>query len=561
MVYLKLIFLSFLFVCSLTVSAAETHKLKQIKCISEIWGAFAFNSSLTQEESKQFTQMLSREFEHLDTSKTEACVSFRQSYLRLSNFAKAHQNKKQLESAKLEKYSLIHTDLLDFLEFDCLTDSDRTYLDRLIQHTHANENTSKLIPQYYVGQHLDSVNVLGDFAIESKYNALAIFAYYWNVCNYFSPYPINKRNKDSIFYAGAEKLIKADSHLLNQYRTVMSLAFASQEDSHISPVNYYPGVLRQYIRLKIIGQKAIISDLLPAFDKQYNLQVGDQILLMNDDSISSKIRRLKPHLYSSNKVLSDKRLKETLLYHWDTVFTISVARGDSIFEIKINQAQLKRSIFIENYKLPSYSVLNDSVVYINAAKAPEKELKRYLKKARKMKHIILDYREYPQASYLHKSLVEKVVTKEINYCSLRRCANNNHPGYYQLENLESTRDNVLSLSPKRAARYSEGKKFYFMVNEHTISRGEFMVMYFKAHTDGLVIGRSTAGVPSNVLALKLPELNPFFITVFQVWDSNGCLISGKGIAPDIWVEDRITSERQLEAILTDYLKHNYKVFE
>jgi C-terminal processing protease CtpA/Prc len=327
----------------------------------------------------------------------------------------------------------------------------------------------------------------------------------------------------------------------------MFQVLADQKDSHLGTVAAvrYPSRFSKYVSLSIIDTIAIIKEVSPTFAMDYNLIKGDRIISYNNFSISKRIKIFEKYVRASNQTLTNYRIARKLLImnKKDSVINIVISRNDSLINLSINYNTITAEPIIKNKFPDKFKIINDSVVYINIGKINDKEFFDYLKKSKNYNNIIFDCREYPTNLYKSKKWVQYLLLENGKYLVYQSPVKNK-PGYTSQRSINIAL-NRYKPNTYRAKKFCKNKHFYLISSEQTQSKGEFTLLYLKALTNGIMIGRNTAGVPSEIIKIKLPYSINIDISAKKTFDNNNVLISGAGILPDISVDEDINDYNEM----------------
>src|SRR5690606_31062094 len=111
--------------------------------------------------------------------------------------------------------------------------------------------------------------------------------------------------------------------------------------------------------------------------------------------------------------------------------------------------------------------------------------------------------------------------------------------YPDSEKISGYREYSWELIPKKP--YLGDKKIVFLTNEKAISYSESILGYVKGYRLGKIIGKNTAGTNGNINSFKLPGGYNIIWTGMKVTMLDGSQLHGKGITPDILIEESVES--------------------
>lgn len=527
----------------------DTLKLQKINTLSQAWGLLAFYTPFSEPEAIEYLTILTEEIEHIDTSINHQ-KAFNQSLKRIYKYSLSKHEINLDSVSYIYSYDLMHNNLFKWTSSNILSQKYQNIFNNIIDKGYIiKDSTSSLIPRMPTLVQYKDANygtLLKNYTINDKYDALGIYIYFWNISNYFSPYPIDGKNIDSLFYKYSSEFLSIDSLVIQNYSNLMFQVCSDQEDSHISTAAiYYPSRFSKYVSLSINDTIAIIKEVSPTFAMDYNLIKGDRIISYNNYSVSKKIPMFEKYLRASNQKLTNYRIARKLLTinRNDSIINIVIYRNDSLINRSINYNTITAKPIIKDKFQDKHKILNDSVIYINIGKINDKEFFEYLKKSKNYNNIIFDCREYPTTLYKSKKWVQYLLLENGKYLVYQSPVKNK-PGYTSQRSINLAL-NRFRPNTYRAKKFCKNKHFYLISSEQTQSKGEFTLLYLKALTNGTIIGRNTAGVPSEIIKIILPYSINIDISAKKTFDRNNVLISGAGILPDIPVDEDINDYNEM----------------
>ena len=531
----------------------DTLKLQRINTLSQAWGLLAFYTPFTEPEAIEYLTILTEEIERIDTSINHQ-KAFNQSLDRIYKYS-ISKHKINLDSvSNIDSYDLMHNNLFKWTSSNILSQKYQSLFKNIINKGNiVKDSSSALIPGMPTLVQYKDANYGGliqNYIINDKYDALGVYIYFYNMSNYFSPFPIGGKNIDSLFYKYSSEFLSLDSLVIQNYLDLMLQVFSDQKDSHIYTYDQYnPSRFSNFVSLSINDTIAIIKEVSPTFAKDYNILKGDRIISYNSFSISKKIHMFEKYVRASNQTLTNYRIANKLLImnRNDSVINIVISRNDSLINRSINYNTITAEPIIKDNFPHKYKILNDSTVYINIGKINANEFYDYLKKSTKYNNIVFDCRQYPTNLYKSKKWVQYLLLKNGKYLTYQSPVKNK-PGFTSQRSFNIAL-NRYRANTYRAKKFCKNKHFYLISGEQTQSKGEFNLLYLKAITNGTIIGRNTAGVPSDIIKIKLPYSINIDISAKKAFDRNNVLISGAGILPDVPIEEDINDYKQILEII------------
>ena len=532
----------------------DTLKLQKINTLSQAWGLLAFYTPFTEQEALEYFTIFREELEHIDTNINHE-KAFNQSLDRIYNYSISKHEINLDSVSNINSYGLMNKDLFKWTSSDIISPKYQSIFNNIIDKGYIEEDY--ISPFVNVSSTVAQINdpkygaLLKKYIINDKYDAFGTYIYFWNMSNYFSPFPVGGKNIDSLFYKYSLEFLSIDSLIIQNYSYLMFQVCADQKDSHLTTsVVYFPSRLSKYVSLSIKDTIAIIKEVSPTFAKDYNLIKGDRIISFNNLSVSNRIHTYEKYVRASNQTLTNYRIARKLLIinKKDSVINIVISRNDSLINRGINYNTITAEPIIKDKFPDKFKIINDSVVYINVGKINDTEFTNYLKKSKKYNNIVFDCREYPLKLEFTGKWVNYLLSDNRLYVNYQSIVNSK-PGFTFSENYDVTLNSIHKVKPQKVKRFCKNKSFYIISSEQTQSKGESTLLYLKTLTNGTIIGRNSAGVTSNVLNIKLPYSINITMSVKKTFDNNNVLISGAGILPDILIEEDINDYNQIFKII------------
>lgn len=369
-----------------------------------------------------------------------------------------------------------------------------------------------------------------------EYRLLGLFRH-WNIINYFFPYK----------YATDIPWDSVLPHMLPKFRDATNpqdyhLAMLELSNSINDGHNYFTtDYTRQYFgsffvpfKYKIIDDKIVVSGFYHEnFAKADSIHIGDVITRINGKPVSEVLAAKLPYISGSNYSYKVSRASYFLLNGNEPNVTITIAQNG-----KEHERQIRRYAFSrfgpqpETIAGPNWKRLTPEIGYLQMGKLEKKEVKPAMKDLRNTKALIIDMREYPKytLSALSKQLLTDVDTSAIMpYPDLR------YPGVF--------RPAPQHYGKRNNKNYYKGK-VVILVNEGTMSAGEFGTMIFQLAPNATVIGSQTAGADGNITYIHFPGGFRASMSGLGVYYPDGRETQRIGIVPDIKVKQTIAGVKQ-----------------
>lgn len=360
---------------------------------------------------------------------------------------------------------------------------------------------------------------------------LALFRY-WNVIEYFYPSKyLIKENWDEVLKEFIPQFANGGTMLdykLNCLKLINRIHDTHATISGDKEIGKYFGEKYTITRARIIDGRLIISSFVDTiFSKQDSVQLGDEILTINNKTVAECRKEMEPLLCASNKSAANRNFASFLLLRGD---------GDALditynHEGRIKSGKLKLyplEVFNAAAKkisnIPMYKFLNDSIGYITLATIQKSMLQTIFEKFKPTKGIVIDIRNYP-AEFVPYYLASYLKPASSPFAKLSFGSISN-PGLFTYK---KPLDNGV-----QNADYYKGK-IVILVDERSVSQAEFTAMALRTAPNAIVIGSQTAGADGDVSAVPFPGGFNSWISGLGVYYPDGKITQGIGIVPDIEV--------------------------
>lgn len=321
-----------------------------------------------------------------------------------------------------------------------------------------------------------------------NYRLLSLFRY-WNIIEYF--YPYKPPMWDTILIKYIDVFWNANSPAL--YTDAVRSLISEINDSHAktnilnsSPTRFIPLVTR------MIG------------DRLYLLQTDDsggpsysEILSIDGRSP----RDLKAMLSDSMKMGQSNQIalcRDFPIYGMLTnnaEVSITLAHNGHISHQlipTIDLSEVQGFLSKKSKIIPACQIINDSIGYINAGAFNHSDRDKYQDQIKNVSTLIFDMRFYPN-NYMLFFLDEYILPHKTKI-AVFMIPSLELPGYFKLE-------------PQYRGKKTKHKftgRIIVLVNENTISQGEYTTLALQAYKNTTVVGNMTAGTDGDVSMVFLP---------------------------------------------------------
>lgn len=473
-------------------------EVKKLEILCKVWGFLKYYHPGASNDSIDWDETLLQLIDSAETISNRATLNHMIS--ELINYC--DDNYKVIVDTHYLSGKLLKENKMNWL-------SDTNYL--------SNTNSKKLLSFYgdkkiytnkFVSQRYDVGNLF--FDTENPYKdsifpsqdlrLLALFRY-WNIINYFYPYlDINDTNWNSIL----PKYIPLFLYLedtIDYHLKVVELA-CELNDGHIwtdqsIPLALHIGIFSPPYKIRTVEGRQIVYELFPdSLGVLQDLHIGDQILEINNVPVEQLKKNRKKRYSFSNVDHFNRRISEELIISQSLdSMTFLILRNGIEKEVKVKPFYLFELYSIQNREnkiKPVYSIINDSIGYINLRYLEKSQVDSIMVKLMKMNKIIIDIRNYPKGVLYELS--KYLNPKPTDFVKIF-APNIDRPGQFIWTQTMQTGINNDD--------YYRGK-VVLIVNEQTQSHGEFTAMCLQASPNTITVGSKTAGTDGNVSYVFLP---------------------------------------------------------
>jgi C-terminal processing protease CtpA/Prc len=366
---------------------------------------------------------------------------------------------------------------------------------------------------------------------DNNLQLLALFRY-WNIIEYFYPSKyLIKENWDDVLnefiplFAGGKSIL--------DYKLTCLKLINRIHDTHATitgdkEVGKYFGEKYSIARGRIIGGKLIVSSLIDMeLAKEEPVQLGDEILTINNKTIAERRKEMEPLLCASNESVADRNFASYLLLRGnDDALAITYNHEGEIKtgKLKLYPLDVFNTAARKILSNPMYKFLNDSVGYITLANIQKSALKTIFETFKNTKGIVIDIRNYPadfvpfDLAYFLKPASSPFVKFSFGSIS--------NPGLF-------TYTKPLTNGSQNSDYYKG--KIVILVDEKTVSQAEYTTMALRTAPGAIVMGSQTAGADGDVSSVPFPGGFSSWISGLGVYYPDGKITQGVGIVPDIVV--------------------------
>ena len=373
----------------------------------------------------------------------------------------------------------------------------------------------------------------------------------YTVIKYFSPHKeLMKCNWDEIYKTFLSKSINCVNR--SDYIDLIKEMSSFIKDSHV-----FLWYTREKAGRKIpittifLENKMIISEITnEEFQILHNIEIGDEIIEINDRSIEKLIKEQRKYISASREITLLRELMRILL----------IGEINKPFSLKlISKTGLKKTVsgkygeFIisdNNNRKSAESIkeITETILYVKLYTLSTNDTTELETKLMKFKNVIFDMRGYPSYSFSDMlSLLKQLCKKDIfDWGKVKIPIISYNP--VSEENNFFVFKTLISES-KASPKFDN--KIVVLVNDETQSYAEAISDALRVNSDAILIGSNTAGANGDVTFMSLPGNLDLMFSQMDVLISDGISMQKVGLNPDIVVNPTINGIRSRRDELID----------
>lgn len=363
----------------------------------------------------------------------------------------------------------------------------------------------------------------------------------YTVIKYFSPHKeLMQCNWDEIYKTFLSKSINCVNR--SDYIDLIKEMSSFIKDSHV-----FLWYTREKAGRKIpitgifLENKMIISEITnEEFQTLHNIEIGDEIIEINDRSIEKLIKEQRKYISASREITLLRELMRILLIgEINKPFTLKLLSKTGLK--KTVSGKYGEFIISDNYKkksAESIKELTDRILYVklytlSAGDTPELE-----RKLTKFKNVIFDMRGYPSYSEMF-TLLKQLCKKEIFDWGKSKIPIISYNPATEDDNFYAFK----TLISKLKAFPKFNNKIAVLINDETQSYAEAISDALRVNSDAILIGSNTAGANGDITFMCLPGNLDLMFSQMNVLISDGTSMQKVGLNPDIVVNPTINEIR------------------
>ena len=361
---------------------------------------------------------------------------------------------------------------------------------------------------------------------------------FWNDAEYFFAYKdlIGKPWEDAL---KQHVLAIADAPDAVAYAIAMRKFTSELNDSH--GFFYSPTIPEYFVPpffAHFVENKVMVLATLPAAT---GVQVGDEVVAVNDEEIANALSRWDALSFGSNPTARRFNALQFALGADSSPHHYTLQRPDGTrYALTIRPSNAFHDAL--HYgpgpswrTVPASAGRSCSGAVVNLGTVQENDIAPLLGSLRDVDLLVLDSRVYPDDYMAISQLLDAVLTQR-PYPVAYWTPNYTDPGVYR----PVTDDEMGTIGN---APIDFHGRIQVLVDEESLSQSEFWAMLFQAHPRTLVFGSQTAGADGEVVFAQLPGSQSTAFSSNRIRYRNGRQSQRVGIVPDVAVTPTIAGVR------------------
>ncbi len=329
-----------------------------------------------------------------------------------------------------------------------------------------------------------------DLSWKDEYQRLLPLIRYWNYIEYFYPYKYQiDQSWDDVLREMIPKFLEVNSK--EAWHLAMLELIVKIGDSHAGLItnvldqmpyyNYLPA------KIEIIEDQAIVTEIIDSEKAQMaDLQVGDIIKTVNNQSVRDIHNSNKKYIWGSNDAVKDRSIYHTLFMGLQGPVQATIERAESTRSTSLNLYKYADITYAKTPPKPTWTSPKDSIGYVNLGALTTADVRPMMEEFMDKTVIIFDIRNNPKGTY--KALAKYLNPSDTVFARYIK-PDFNYPGKF-----------VWSGEAKCGQaneNYYKGQVI-LLVDENTQSHAEFTCMSLQTAPNVITVGSQTAGTNGKV---------------------------------------------------------------
>ncbi len=370
------------------------------------------------------------------------------------------------------------------------------------------------------------------------YRQLAVLRF-WNVMRFFHPDPKALGNWDAVlpgFLARAR-----DAGDAAAYTRVLYALAARVDDGHIFvaeggvPLRSLAEANAPLVLHAVEGRFLVTELPMPEAARAAGISVGDEVVAVDGEAVAARAARLGSLLGASHAAARTERVAGLLLAGADGKPVELMLQG---IDGRMKEARLPRSRdFLPFLRPPRedstpWRKREDGLGYVDLRLLRAERVDAMLEAMKDTRGLVLDLRGYPQGSAW--ALAPRLNTRGASTSALIA-----RPLLSAGEVREVRRPEPLPTTDQPVYR----GHVVVLVDERTMSQGEYTAMMIQAASGARLVGSPTAGAVGDTTNVCLPGAICVLFTGQRFESPDGHAVQGSGLRPDVEVRPTVRGLR------------------
>lgn len=387
------------------------------------------------------------------------------------------------------------------------------------------------------------------------YALLSLFRF-WNAVEYWYPYKYSL----SVPWDG---VLRQFIPVMLTHRNVVDYTLDVQamvaflHDSHgffLSGTDTVTGKYYMPIILNLVEGRAFVTGItMKTLAEKAGIRVGDLVEAVDGEKIADLVARLTPYCPSSTQGSLYSKLSKELVRSHNLVSRVRILRNGVSLDLTVTNFSplLPPDLYRAYFAYPkdtAFCLIRDGMGYINIGKFKRKDSLALKTLVGRTTSLIIDLRQNQDEVFGTGGgdIVGRLILPPGRPFVKMAYPQPSYPGVFTMG---APADNDVS-APTAADCYHG--RIVLLVNQETMSVGEFLAMAFSGAPGAKVLGTPTAGADGAVFGLTVPGNISFWFTGLGVYYPDGRETQRIGIQPDILVKQTLNgyqsgTDEQLEA--------------
>ncbi len=354
---------------------------------------------------------------------------------------------------------------------------------------------------------------------------------YWNIIEYFFPYKdLCDQSWDEVLTEFIPRFLRADTK--EKYYEELLLLSTRINDGHAN-IPFHPELRRAFFgqfrvpfSVRLLGDQLIVDGILSdSLCQTNNIKLGDQISSINGQELMPQVKNLGRYLPNPNTAFHNNEICRYLLNGNSNTLQLELRRDSESIQQTIQRYSFPD---IRKYRDPKevepWKILDANIAYAHMGELNLEHLETFFSKIKNTKGLILDFRHYPNWEILYEFLSH--FYNEVKPFVLLKSQCLDQPGTYYRHFSEKDIADIKPLD------YEYDQPILILVNENTLSFGEYFVMALQVLENVSVIGTQTAGQDGNQVGIDMPGGMRMFMSSLGIYYPNGENSQRSGIKID-----------------------------